>query len=144
MARRRPTPLTAEKRAAFLAALADGRTVKEAAAATDIARQQWYAYRTADETLAAAWDAALDEGTEVLEAEARRRAVEGVTKERGIYHKGICVGTYVETEYSDTLLIFLLKARRPHVYRERWQGELTGADAGPVKLVVEVVHDRAD
>src|SRR5207248_8747945 len=110
MARRRPTRLTPEKRQTFLAALAEGHTVKAAALQTGIPRPQWYAYRAAEATLAADWEAALDEGTEVLEEEARRRAVDGVTKEKGVYHQGKCVDTYIETEYSDTLLIFLLKA----------------------------------
>ena len=50
----------------------------------------------------------------VLEPEAIRRAVEGV--EKPVYQGGELVG-YVR-EYSDTLLIFLLKGGKPHKYRE--------------------------
>ena len=54
-------------------------------------------------------------GGEKLEDEAVRRGVEGV--ERGIYHNGKRIAT--ECEYSDTLLIFLLKGAMPEKYRER-------------------------
>jgi hypothetical protein len=37
---------------------------------------------------------------------------------------------------SDTLLIFLLKARRPEVYRERQQIQHTGPSGGPVEITV--------
>ena len=50
-----------------------------------------------------------------LEDEARRRALQGV--EKPVFREGRQVGTV--TEYSDTLLIFLLKARRPEKFRDR-------------------------
>ena len=53
---------------------------------------------------------------DVLEAEACRRAVEGVEKPVGWY-KGE-PGGYVR-EYSDILTIFLLKGLRPEKYRDR-------------------------
>lgn len=98
-----------------MTALARGDTVKHAAESIHVPRQQMYVYRTADATLAAAWDAALDEGTEALEQEAKRRAVDGTDKP--VYQQGMVVGHI--REYSDTLLIFLLKARKPLTYRER-------------------------
>jgi hypothetical protein len=68
---------------------------------------------------------------EKLEKEADRRAVEGVTSTR--YTKS--GEPYEYTEYSDTLMIFRLKALDPNKYRERH--ELTGPDGGPV-LIKEV------
>jgi hypothetical protein len=53
---------------------------------------------------------------DILEAEAHRRAVEGVEKPVGWY-KGR-PGGYVR-EYSDVLLIFLLKGLRPEKYKDR-------------------------
>lgn len=50
-----------------------------------------------------------------LESEAIRRAKDGV--ERPVYQGGELVGTV--TEYSDSLLMFLLKGMRPDKYRER-------------------------
>lgn len=55
-----------------------------------------------------------EQATEILEAEAIRRASRGTDKP--IFHKGKQVGSV--REYSDPLLMFLLKARRPAVYRE--------------------------
>ena len=39
---------------------------------------------------------------------------------------------YLELDYSDTLLIFLLKGLRPQKYRERY--EHTGANGGPIAI----------
>ena len=55
-------------------------------------------------------DEAVAEGIDLLEEEARRRAVDGVNK-RPIYHRGVQVGEIAQ--YSDKLLIFLLERRRP-------------------------------
>ncbi|HEX7906241.1 MAG TPA: hypothetical protein VF487_20345 [Chitinophagaceae bacterium] len=60
----------------------------------------------------------------VLEDEAMRRAVSGVKKP--VYQGGKLVG-HVQ-EYSDTLLIVLLKARSPEKYKERFVNEVTGKD----------------
>ncbi|MBX6773030.1 MAG: hypothetical protein IRY83_14975 [Chloroflexi bacterium] len=63
---------------------------------------------------------------DALEAEAWRRAVDGV--ERPVYQNGQRVGAV--REYSDTLLIFLLKGGRPQKYRERY--ELSGPQSQPL------------
>lgn len=60
----------------------------------------------------------------VLEDEATRRAIEGTLKP--VFQQGKKVGTI--REYSDTLIIVLLKARAPHKYKERFASELTGKD----------------
>jgi hypothetical protein len=64
--------------------------------AAGISRTQAYRERQQNPRFAGDWADAEEDATEVLEAEARRRAM----------------------STSDTLLIFLLKARRPSVYRE--------------------------
>lgn len=109
---------TPKKQAEFLAGLAQGYPVVRAAKRCNVSPSLVYERRQADPEFAAAWDEALEQGTQVLEEEARRRAVEGVTKEKGIYYRGDLIGTEIEIEYSDTLLMFLLKGRRPDVYRE--------------------------
>jgi hypothetical protein len=76
-------------------------------------RSSAYLWRERDEDFRKAWDEAVEEGTDLLEDEAKRRAVEGSIKP--ILYKGRIV-TFVR-EQSDTLLIFLLKARRK-MYRE--------------------------
>lgn len=107
---------------AFLTALAQTGVVRYAAEATRIARSQVYARRRSNPDFAAAFDLALDEAADLLELEARRRAVEGT--EKPVYGRdaGPNAGT-VEVgrvrEYSDRLLEFLLKGWRPDKYRER-------------------------
>jgi len=61
------------------------------------------------------------EATETMEAEAYRRAVDGTAKP--VFHQGMQCGTV--QEYSDTLLIFMLKARNPAKYREKSETEVT-------------------
>lgn len=112
--------------------------MRAACDATTIERSTAYDLRNTDEAFAADWLVALDEAADLLEAEARRRAYEGVQRLR--FHQGNVITVplvdvdgkpmldekeqpimvpYIEHEYSDTLLIFLLKGARPEVYRER-------------------------
>lgn len=101
--------------APFIQALAGGATVTQAAAQAGISRQHVYRYRGQDAEFDEAWQEVYEHGTERLEAEAFRRAVKGTQKP--IYHLGKRVGSV--REYSDSLLMFLLKARKPDMYRER-------------------------
>lgn len=66
------------------------------------------------EAFAEAFEMATNMYVETLEAEADRRAVKGVPK--GIYYQGKKVGE--EHWYSDNLLMFRLKAKKPDEYRE--------------------------
>jgi len=63
-----------------------------------------------------------------LEDEAVRRAHEGLRK--AVRYKGKIVGW--ESEYSDSLMLALLKGFLPDKYREKWSGELTGKDGKPL------------
>jgi len=102
----------------FLSALAQYGNVSRAALYAGIERSTAYDERHANPEFADDWEYALELGTSGLEDEAKRRAFEGVKKEKPIYVRGKLAHTLVETEYSDTLLIFLLKAHRPDKYRE--------------------------
>lgn len=119
---------TPKKREAFLSALALTGNVSEAAAACAIGRTAAYDWRRDDETFAADWDAALDEAADRMEREAFRRAVEGTEKPVfGSLGQGRGSGEVGRIrEYSDTLLIFLLKAARPEKFRERTEVRHTG------------------
>ena len=77
-----------------------------------------YEWQERDEEFALAFREAEIMSTEWLELEAYRRAHDGVIKETPIIHNGEVVSSIIETKYSDTLLIFLLKARAPEKYRE--------------------------
>ena len=105
---------TEEKREVFINALREGYTVVGAAKLAKANRQSFYDFKNENEAFAGKWDVAYEEGTDLLEAEAHRRGVEGVSKP--VYQGGKLVG-HVQ-EYSDTLLIFTLKARRPGKYRD--------------------------
>ena len=100
----------------FLDALATGLSVSAAASAAGIGRQTAYDLRNRDPDFAAAWDDALEAGTDVLEDEARRRALNG----------------------SDLLTIFLLKGRRPWKFRDNARVEVSGSGGGPVRSTVAV------
>lgn len=77
---------------------------------------------------------AKERAVDLLEVEARRRAVDGVT--RHVYYKGEVVGE--QTEYSDSLLMFLLKANRPDKFGDKTT--IKGSKAEPLKIeVVDVL-----
>lgn len=128
-------PKVHEWRPIFLDNLEETGNVSRAAEAAGISRQTAYDSRDRSKEFRKDWDAALDVATDKLEAEARRRAVDGLVRYK--FHKGYPVThpetgePYYEHEYSDTLLIFLLKAHRPEKFRDRV--EHTGADGGPIR-----------
>ena len=68
--------------------------------------------RLADADFAEAWDDPYQAGNDRLEDEAHRRAVDGVAKP--VMYRGEVVGEV--REYSDALLMFLLRGRRPDRY----------------------------
>lgn len=72
-------------------------------------------YREADEKFDELVAEAIEMGTDALEDTALKRARFGVDKP--VFYQGEVVGSI--REYSDTLLIFLLKARRPEKFTER-------------------------
>lgn len=99
---------------AFLSVLRKAGNVTRACAKAKIERSTAYDHRNSDKRFAQLWEHALEESADILEAEARRRAFEGVTKP--VYQGGIRVG-YVQ-EYSDSLMALLLKANNPKKFRE--------------------------
>lgn len=90
---------TLKKREKFLKALAEGDSATGAAEKAGLGRRTVYTWRKEDEDFEREWDAAIEAGTDILEDEAKKRAVEG----------------------SDTLLMFLLNGRRPEKYRPKTQ-----------------------
>lgn len=81
-----------------------------------VGRSSHYRWLEESPSYREAFELAKEDAAEILEAEAYRRAVEGVEKPTGWY-KGQ-PGGYVR-EYSDLLLIFLLKGVRPEKYKDR-------------------------
>src|SRR4051812_3390061 len=91
-----------------------------------------------DEVFALYVEQASQVATEHLEEEAYKRAVEGTQK--AVYQGGELVGYHTET--SDTLLIFLLKARAPEKYRDRYEPPAGRGEGGPLRVIFETVDDR--
>jgi len=97
-----------------------------------------------------AFQTAKEVAADHLEAEAIRRAVEGTTKIRTHNGQMIMIPAYtpdgqpiidaetgkillvplIDHEYSDTLLIFLLKAARPAKFRDRYEPPAEDTDDG--------------
>jgi hypothetical protein len=114
----------------FFEALRNSGNVRAACLAAGIGRTIVYKRRHTDTAFRARWDEALAEATDVLDAEARRRALAG----------------------SDPLLMFLLRAHRPEVYREaldvrlelRREAEMVAGRTGrTVDEVLEAAERRA-
>jgi hypothetical protein len=127
---------TAHLKSAFIDAMAEYGNVSTAARIAGCDRRTVYKWQEYDDEFAAAFREAELTATETLEAEARRRAVEGVTTETPIIRDGRVIDTIVETKYSDTLLIFLLKARAPEKYRERFETSITSPNGQPPRFEV--------
>jgi hypothetical protein len=72
-----------------------------------------------DEAFGMAVADAIEEGTDRLEDEAKRRAM----------------------KQSDTLIIFLLKARRPDKYKDRVEQQHTGKDGGPIVITAMAIAE---
>jgi hypothetical protein len=96
----------------FLDYLRKSPNVSKAARAAGYTRQRMYQLRDEDEKFARAWREAADESLDDAEGEVFRRAVKGTLKP--VFQKGEEVGKI--REYSDTLLMFWLKAHRPDRY----------------------------
>jgi hypothetical protein len=125
----RPWPSWAQR---FLEVFVEVGTVYGATRIVGIDQSTPYKLRERDARFAAAWADAEEQSTQALENEARRRALVGT--EEPVYQGGQLVG--VIRKFSDTLTIFLLKARRPEVYRENHRVELTGDQGGPIRTQV--------
>lgn len=88
----------------FLDALEKGYSVSRACREADIDVRTAKKWRSDDQDFADDWDEALESGTDALEDKARDRAMKD----------------------SDSLMVTLLKARRPEKYRERSSVEHSG------------------
>ena len=121
----------------FLRELATSANVTGSAMAAGVHRATVYRWREEDAAFAAAWDDAVEQATDALEAEMRRRAFEGCL--RPVFQGGVKVGEI--REYSDRLAEVLLKGHRPK-FRENAKVEISGPGGGPVRQ--EVRHGIDD
>ncbi|WP_162993539.1 hypothetical protein [Asaia bogorensis] len=105
----------------FLDHLKKSANVSEAARAAGIDRKTAYNWRRGDGLFCEKWKQALEEATDLLEAEARRRAIHGY--EEPLLYGGRLVcdaegNPVTRTRYSDGLLRMLLRAHRPASFRD--------------------------
>ncbi len=127
---RRRGRVNRRERELFLGSLAEGWSVTHAAQRCGVHRGTFYALRAADSEFAAAWEAAYREGSDRIEDEALRRAVEG--------YEEVTTGAdgqlvRVVRRYSDAILIRLLQARKPELYGD--------AKAARIELSGSVAHE---
>lgn len=128
---------TLKAKARFLREFAECGNVLRSAKAVKVGRRTVYDWLQVDEEFKALYGQAHEDALDELEEEARRRAVDGVLEP--VYQGGKKVGSI--RKYSDTLLITLLKGKRPETFRERF--EHTGKDGGPIKSQTEHVMKAA-
>jgi hypothetical protein len=130
--------------AQFLKCLGDTASITDACKYAEIGRTTAYRWRAKNDDFRKAWDEAQELGTDALEDEAIRRASQGVAKKK-FTAKGEPVidpetgKQYVEHDYSDTMLIFMLKARRPDKFKDRNETMLGGVPGKPVE-VIEIIR----
>jgi hypothetical protein len=125
-------------RSGFLEAFEQTGMVSRACEAIGISRQTAYAERQRNEDFAVEWHDVEERVTETMEREAYRRAVEGVTE------PVVSAGKHVTDvqSYSDRLLEFMLKARRPEKYRDRVDVKHSGKVERRVKVDLAKLDDE--
>lgn len=119
-----------DKRAIFIATLRNTANVRASAQAAGITRVTAYRWKEKSTTFAAEWEDALEDACDTLEAAAWKRARDGVAKP--VFQQGEHVGDV--QEYSDTLMVFLLKAHRPGKYRETIRQEFSGPNGNAIEV----------
>lgn len=124
----------------FINALRNSGNVRAACQAAGIARSAAYLARERSPEFKAAWDEALEEAVDTLEAAAWMRARDGVKRVEPIMYQGQKVAEKVIAEYSDSLMSLLLKAHRPAKYRERFDVEIVDTRTRIQAAVAQVMH----
>ncbi len=130
------SPAVAKARA-FLAAYKISGSITEAAAKVPIDRALHYQWLKSSPKYAAAFERAQQEFGDALEAAAISRAKDGVRKI--VFWQGQPCG--LQHEYSDSLMIQLLRRFKPEKYAQRT--EVSGPGGEPVKTEITVTFVRA-
>ena len=134
--------VTPKKTNRVLELIAEGFTTNHAAKEVGISRMSIYRLRDKSPKFAAKLAAAIESGTDRMEDEMLRRAVDGTQKP--VFHQGMICG-HIQ-EYSDTLLIFMLKARRPAKFRDNqpiYQVDLTKLNDEQLRRLAAGEHPTA-
>ena len=124
---------TLQLQAHFLRAYATGfPTAKSAAKRAKVGRTSHIRWLATDSKYAERFNQLRADRVEEFEAEAARRAVTGVTRPMTVAGESVEI-----TDYSDTLLMFILKAEAPEKYRERQEVKHTG-DANELAEIIKL------
>lgn len=121
----------------FLAALSQTGVLAHAAAKAGWSVGAARYHKEQDKAFEKAWEAAIDVSADMLELEAVRRAMHGTPEpvwDRGGKDRDPSILGFIP-KYSDTLMMALLKARRPEKFRERYELDHKGESGGGVLVV---------
>jgi len=133
---RKWTPaLTRELKMVFLRAFARHGIISDGTVAAGITYRTYYRWKRDDEVFNEDCKTAETMANDLMEREARRRAIDGF--ERPIIYQGEVTGEY--TDFSDALLTTLMKGNKPEKYKERTQH--SGSIGRPLTLDEETKED---
>ena len=107
-----PPTYTVQKSKKVIAALREGKGVQRAADEVGVTRKTIYNWKDQHPDFAQQFEDAQEGVTDGIEMTVIQKALSG----------------------DVTAGIFMLKSRRREVYGEKWQGEITGKDGGPVLI----------
>lgn len=125
-----PGKLDEERKEKFLTVLRATCNVTQAAQAIGVGRRYVYHVRRRDRKFAALWDETMEEAVDLLEAEAKRRAADGVIEP--VFQGGKKVGEV--RRFSDRLIEVLLRAHRPEKFKDNQEITHKGAASLPAEL----------
>ena len=133
-----------DARELFLKALSQtGNASAACQAAGQLTRRQVRTFREQDPDFKQAYDDAMEDAADLLEAEAWRRAVEGTTQQ--VLKNGIIVIDPITNQpitvrhYSDPLLVMLLRGCKPEKFQMRGVRSLP---ADPMIGIREIADDN--
>ncbi len=114
--------------------------VTSAAEAAGYPRRSVYEWKEKDKAFHDEWERAWLLGVDGLEDEVARRAAEGVLEP--VFHRGEIVAHV--RKFSDTLLMFMLRGRRPKTFRDNSSVEHAGQVDAPLDFTVNFVSPKKD
>lgn len=127
------TKLTPELLNKFLTLVANnGGIISDACRDLNLSRTVIYTRKHADEEFAVLMEKAQDDGIDLLEDEAKRRALDGT--EEPVFFQGKICG-HIRRK-SDTMMNMMLKGHRKR-YRDKH--EISGPDGGPLSGKVHIL-----
>lgn len=129
---------TLKAKARFLREFSVCGIVLRAARSAKVGRRTVYDWLAQDGPFKVLYDEAYEDANDAMEEEARRRGEDGVLEP--VFQGGKRVGLI--RKYSDALLITMLKARRPDVFRERM--EHTGPKGAALTFTVKLADHRSE